>query len=547
MAYGRGLIGGMASIGRASQAPAYPISEEEQMRRMQANHMQPSASQPAPSTPARPGLIGSSMPRSAMLQPQQQPAKKNGILEMLGYDREATGMDPLKWVFSSREQVDKAREGVSDKQAYQDNLQRAVEAGLKGRDLMSYMANPEEWAKSEATNNEAANVGGGDSRYVNGAYQTAPVLGNQNGYAFTQTPNGVTIGDRFKPSYSDETGLMNAKETAANNARTAAETARNHRATEAQANQYTLGPDQSRYAGKERIANNPKPTDTGADSIFGGAQLATIYNKSMGNLEAVQGDQGRLDTIAKNAAQFVEGAKNYGSQGEGAFNDMGQFFSQKTTGLKQNSSAIAPLLRVPGSGSSSDKDVEMNVKAGVSINNTSGANQRFSAGSAALAQRNRQYAEFLTNAIDPRDPQSKQKADQIWTRYKEAVRIYDDQTGEVNPSIMSFSDWMARGMPSAATQLPTSAQPQTAPQQAPPSGGQQWGAPTPQRNNNGPMGSYRAPQAPQAGQPDPMDAHIDSLFADEGDGGGDGETFVNPQTGEEIRWNPQSGSWEAAN
>jgi len=61
------------------------------------------------------------------------------------------------------------------------------------------------------------------------------------------------------------------------------------------------------------------------------------------------------------------------------------------------------------------------------------------------------------------------------------------------------------------------------------------------------MGSYRAPQAPQAGQPDPMDAHIDSLFADEGDGGGDGETFVNPQTGEEIRWNPQSGSWEAAN
>ena len=53
-------------------------------------------------------------------------------------------------------------------------LWRASSSGLQGQELLAFMNNPEEWAKSYSTNIEAANVNAGDSRLVNGAFMQAP-------------------------------------------------------------------------------------------------------------------------------------------------------------------------------------------------------------------------------------------------------------------------------------------------------------------------------------------------------------------------------------
>lgn len=53
--------------------------------------------------------------------------------------------------------------------------------------------NPTEYGKALSSNYEAANVGAGDSRRMNGQPTfTAPVMRNDNGVAFTQTPGGIS-------------------------------------------------------------------------------------------------------------------------------------------------------------------------------------------------------------------------------------------------------------------------------------------------------------------------------------------------------------------
>lgn len=52
--------------------------------------------------------------------------------------------------------------------------QVADQFGLQGRERLAFLHNPEEYAKQASTNYAAANVSAGDSRLVNGQFQTAP-------------------------------------------------------------------------------------------------------------------------------------------------------------------------------------------------------------------------------------------------------------------------------------------------------------------------------------------------------------------------------------
>lgn len=190
-------------------------------------------------------------------------------------------------------------------------------------------------------------------------------------------------------------------------------------------------------------------------AVFEGPQLATIYNKSMDALDDARKDQGRLDTIASTAQQFVDTAKQKGfwQQGEGFWNDMFQAFSMDTTTLKSLTDRIAPLMREAGSGASSDRDVEMFKSAVVSINNTPEANERFAKGAAALARRNNEYVRFLTQAITPNDPQSRQKADQLWNIYKNDQPLFDPESGAVQ-QVMPFDQWLAENMAETSAPAP---------------------------------------------------------------------------------------------
>lgn len=179
-------------------------------------------------------------------------------------------------------------------------------------------------------------------------------------------------------------------------------------------------------------------------AVFDGPQLATIYNKNMDALDTVRGAQENYDTIAQSAQQFVDqvGDDNW-LQGSGWWNDLMQAGSMKTSDLKALTDRIAPLMRKPGSGSSSDTDVQMFRNSVVNVNNTPEANKRFAAGAMAMATRNREYSEFLNSAITPEDPQSRQKADRIWSLYKNDQNLFDPKTGELNTAAQSFPDWFA--------------------------------------------------------------------------------------------------------
>lgn len=184
---------------------------------------------------------------------------------------------------------------------------------------------------------------------------------------------------------------------------------------------------------------------TNGSAVFEGPQLASIYKDNMGVLDQATQYQGTLDLIANTAQQFIDQSKDWGSQGEGLWNDIGQALSMETSDLKALTNRIAPLMRQPGSGASSDKDVEMFQSSVVNINNTPDANRRFADGATAMARRNQQYVDFLTQTITPQDPQSRQKAQQLWNIYKSDQPIYLPN-GEVNKAAMPFDQWLAENM-----------------------------------------------------------------------------------------------------
>lgn len=110
---------------------------------------------------------------------------------------------------------------MAERQQRQQMEAMADQIGLQGRERLAFMSDPEAYAKAISSNYEAANVGGGDSRLVNGKFVTAPKLGVDGGYGYTQGPDGVVWGDQRGQSYAEVT-----------DAATQAETGRHNRVTE---------------------------------------------------------------------------------------------------------------------------------------------------------------------------------------------------------------------------------------------------------------------------------------------------------------------------
>jgi hypothetical protein len=188
-------------------------------------------------------------------------------------------------------------------------------------------------------------------------------------------------------------------------------------------------------------ADRKATQEANGGAVFDGPQLAKIYGDNMDAVDAATKDQRRLDTIARTASQFVDESKDWNSQGGGWLNDVGQALSMKTSDLKQLTDTIAPLIREPGSGGNSDADVAMFKSSVVSVNNTKEANVKFAKGAQALAARNKEYVTYLSDAIEPNDPKSRQNANRIWLAYANENPMFDAKTGEVQTP-PRFKDWL---------------------------------------------------------------------------------------------------------
>lgn len=348
--------------------------------------------------------------------------------------------DPMFYLFNGQAGLDERRnEGIMADYARQAAEESAQKRQREREEIVqllgpqagiAYDQNPAEFGKMVAQRYGTNLMSQGQTLDrgidVPGSRYTADVFGNNEGVLYQQSGDGTVKQTKLQQSDDD-----------ANNAAKTAEDIRNNNMTNSRG-LAEIGVSRDRLAfdrdEAERKAVNGDPEFTAAHN-------ARIYSDSMDAADAAMKNQGRLDTIARAALQFVENSKNYNSQGEGWWNDLGQALSMDTTGLKQLTDTIAPLIREPGSGGNSDADVNMFKSSVVSINNTKQANVNFANGAQALAGRNKEFVTYLSDAIDPNDPKSRQNANKIWLAYTEENPLYDPKTGELK-SPPKFKDWL---------------------------------------------------------------------------------------------------------
>jgi hypothetical protein len=104
---------------------------------------------------------------------------------------------------------------------------------------------------------------------------------------------------------------------------------------------------------------------------------------------------------------------------------------------------VTPLMRAPGSGTMSDKDIEMFQRGTLSIENLYPVNQTIAKAMIAAGDNAQGYIEFLEQyAMD--NEGSTLGASRLWNDYLNANRIFTEK-GELNPNRRSWRDWVSSG------------------------------------------------------------------------------------------------------
>lgn len=104
--------------------------------------------------------------------------------------------------------------------------------------------------------------------------------------------------------------------------------------------------------------------------------LSTQESQDMSALRATADKSSNTDQQAQRFGKLNEGVGTGMSHAGGGFNPINWFNGDKLQTMESITSALAPAQRIPGSGSSSDKDVEMFRKGLPSIDKLGGANAK---------------------------------------------------------------------------------------------------------------------------------------------------------------------------
>lgn len=174
------------------------------------------------------GMFGSSAPKPSKMEAtgKYQPGQRDWWGEI--------SSDPFGFLLTGTEGLSSKREEAMAYEAAQAAalerarkeaalMEQAQAAGLDPGGILAMSLNPTEFGKSYGSNYEAANVGAGDSRVFGNGRETytAPKIGVDGGFGYTQTPEGIEWGDQRGQNYSEATAEG-----------TLAETGRHNRATE---------------------------------------------------------------------------------------------------------------------------------------------------------------------------------------------------------------------------------------------------------------------------------------------------------------------------
>lgn len=230
-----GMFGRMAPrIRRIAQAPVDPLmyapevappSEPGQARRPSLT-AESFLKQPAPAAPDEPGgktppmgMFGSSAPKGSGYTPGKRDWWKEISSDPLGFF--LTGSNGLSAQREEAMAYEAAQSAAEERARREAALaEQAQSAGIDPGGVLAMQLNPEKFGESYSTNYEAANVSGGDSRLVKGRLITAPKVGVDEGYGYTQTPDGIEWGEQRGQSYGEATNAGTLAETTRNNSMT---------------------------------------------------------------------------------------------------------------------------------------------------------------------------------------------------------------------------------------------------------------------------------------------------------------------------------------
>lgn len=205
-------------------------------RRATASSVLGAPEQGAPAGPPPMGMFGTSAKAAKLATPKTAipmadensgytPGKRDWMKEI--------GSDPLGFLLTGTDGLSNNREEaiLSDyarkaeaKEQERLRTQNAMldQMGVTGRERLAYWANPEKYGESYATNLEAADINGGDSRSILGANGvrsmiTAPKFGVDGGYGYKQTADGIEWGDQRGQNHDEVTAEGTLDETGRHN------------------------------------------------------------------------------------------------------------------------------------------------------------------------------------------------------------------------------------------------------------------------------------------------------------------------------------------
>jgi hypothetical protein len=129
------------------------------------------------------------------------------------------------------------------------------------------------------------------------------------------------------------------------------------------------------------------------------------------------------------------------------------FLSDDTSQMRSISSSLAPRERVPGSGTSTDKDIALFIQAVPSIDKPGPVNQAIREARKAQFQRDNDYLNSKENFFAKFGHVN--GFDQQWSKYSTDVPVFSEDATpndfKLNTGRISFSDWASGSRPKANT------------------------------------------------------------------------------------------------
>lgn len=406
--------------------------------------------------------------------PEKPKPKGGGVAEMFGYKGDDAGMGALEWWFSTPGRRDKAAAEVKAQSATEmaraemnRQIQTLQQQGYRPDQIVAFLNNPEKFAENIAEGLKPQTSTFFDPRTGQWSQKPQDLMSvgegtdvfdpNKRESVYTNTPTPKPP-EPFTLNPGDVRFDANGNQVASVAPRPETVGGRWRAATPSELAQYGMAPDSggqiNEVTGEFKMVG---------DSRKAGAVPASIQLAEQKYLDAQDAEASRLVDLFSKYSRFNELAKDWNSQGEGIFNDIGQAMSMETSQLKAITSELIGKMRSPGEGVMTDADAKRLENATVGINQTREGNQMAEAVVKAAAERAQMRAMFIRQWVADNGAGSSNKAKLAWANYAKAFPVYDAGGLPVENAPEPYS-WAAQnGFLNQAPQRAQGAPPQAAP------------------------------------------------------------------------------------